>query len=543
MPSPLTSSQTTTFALSGVSTIDPLLNENHYKWASSSSSKVELTYSFPWINGAYATWQLPYSLNSELQALNHFNLDSTQISSAINALQAWAKVANITFTEVADTATNVGDFRFAFSSSVGGNYWGWSSYPNNYWANAADVWINPIYASKDDWSIGSYNYLSIMHEIGHGLGLKHPGNYNVAGGGTAEPYLPTALDLRNYTIMSYTSSNYKFFDDITNTYISVYPETPMVYDIAAIQYLYGANNTTQTGNDTYRFDPSHPFYKSIWDAGGNDTIDVSNFSTQCTIDLTSGHYSSIGYINHGTGPNLYNGTNNLGIAFGAIIENAIGGSGNDKIIGNQADNKLNGGDGNDIIIGGGGKDIVDGGSGVDTIIFSSKLSNFTLAPAGTGFSIKDNVGSEGIATEINVEKLQFNDHTLTVESTPSEKLAESYRLYKAAFNRVPDYEGLGFWYKAMEHGASLSSVADSFIHSNEFTSVYGAASTDANFLTLLYQHVLGRNPDQGGYNFWINALQTDSRANVLIQFSESAENKAEIAGIISHGIIYQEYIG
>jgi hypothetical protein len=73
--------------------------------------------------------------------------------------------------------------------------------------------------------------------------------------------------------------------------------------------------------------------------------------------------------------------------------------------------------------------------------------------------------------------------------------------------------------------------------------MYGASPADSTFLTLLYQHLLDRNPDQGGFDFWMDSLQEISKAEVLAYFSESAENKANIAGIISHGIIYQEWIG
>ena len=121
MPSISTSSATTTFALSGNNTIDSLLNPDHVKWSSGSGSLVALTYSFPWMNGASAYWQTNYGLNSELQAKELFGLNATQIIAATNAFQAWANVANITFTQVADTATNVGDFRFAFSSAISSN--------------------------------------------------------------------------------------------------------------------------------------------------------------------------------------------------------------------------------------------------------------------------------------------------------------------------------------------------------------------------------------------------------------------------------------
>ena len=540
MPSPSTSSATTIFALSGISTLDPLLSEDHEKWSPNSGSLVALTYSFPWFNEATAYWQSDYSVHSEPQASQHFGFNTAQIAAASNAFQAWANVAAVTFTQVADTASNVGDFRFAFSSAVDNNTWGYCFYPNNSLANAADVWINPLYATQSDWSNESYNYYALMHEIGHGLGLKHPGNYNSGEPSTSGPYLPASLDYRTYSIMSYNDLNFSFLDTTQHKYINIYPETPMVYDIAAIQYLYGANISYRTGNDTYTFDPSHPFYMSIWDAGGNDTMDVSNFSTNCTIDLRAGHYSSIRYNNSGTGANLYDGTNNLGIAFGVTIENATGGSGNDYIIGNNVNNKLSGRGGNDTFIGGGGIDTIDGGQGIDTIVFNENQIHYTIVPAGSGFSIKDNLSTDGTIIEVNVEKLQFADLLLAIQTIPTENLLEAYRLYKV-FDRAPDYGGLGFWYNALNKGDSLTHVAENFINSSEFKSMYGTNTSDGNFVTLLYQHILGRTPDQSGYNYWVNSLHSDTRAHVLTQFSESAEYKADIIGIIANGIIYQEY--
>ncbi len=189
-----------------------------------------------------------------------------------------------------------------------------------------------------------------------------------------------------------------------------------------------------------------------------------------------------------------------------------------------------------------GNEHVDGREGTDTQIFSGKEANYTIAQTGKIVTVTDKVGTDGIDTLINVEKLQFSDHTLAIEAQPGQTLLEAYRIYKAAFDRAPDYGGLGFWYNAMDHGgASLADVAGEFIKSTEFKAMYGDNSTDANFINLLYSHVLGRIPDQGGYDFWINALHTDTRANILVQFSESAENIANIAGIVANGIIYETY--
>jgi Ca2+-binding RTX toxin-like protein len=142
----------------------------------------------------------------------------------------------------------------------------------------------------------------------------------------------------------------------------IFPDAPMVLDIAAIQYIYGANTSYKSGNDVYKYDPASPFFTSIWDAAGNDTISVANFSTNCDVDLTPGSYSSIRYpkpSNPGTVKVTYDGTNNLGIAYNCIIENAMGGSGNDKLTGNSVNNFLDGGPGNDLMYGGDGNDTFD----------------------------------------------------------------------------------------------------------------------------------------------------------------------------------------
>lgn len=415
MPSPSSSSATSSFQLSGNSTIDPLLDDTHVKWGGGLGTGVSLTFSFPWINGNSAWWQTDYSSDGEQTATYHFGLSPTQMAATRSALQTWANVANISFGEVADTSSNVGDFRFAFSSALESTTWGRSSYPSNYWAIAADVWINSTQGSDTDWYAGTSNFGSLIHEVGHGLGLKHPGNYNGTGNGTP-PFIQASLDFRNYSIMSYQyPANNWYWDSTTRTSIYVYPETPMVYDIQAIQYLYGANTSFHAGNDSYTFSPTTPFYKTIWDAGGTDTIDVSNFSLACSISLIPGTYSSIAY--YSPDASHFNGTNDLGIAFGATIENAIGGSGNDTLIGNNANNSLDGGAGNDTLYGGPGNDIFDwssssragddifyGGTGDDTFVLNSRLDS-AIEYFGEGsdtvwasfdFSLKDSPNIENL---------------------------------------------------------------------------------------------------------------------------------------------------
>ena len=344
-----------------------------------------MTYSFPWTSFYYAYWQQPVynPPYNEPEATKHFGFNTMQMKSVKDALQAWSNVANVNFTQVYETTTEVGDFRFAFSSALPDTAWGWSQYPNSANASAADVWVNPEFNNDPNWLIGSTHFENLLHEIGHGLGLKHPGNY----GGSPAPYLSSALDFRNYTLMSYNEPVRGFYWDASKGSSAwVFRETPMVYDIQAIQYLYGANNSYHTGDDVYKFDPSTPFYKTIWDAGGVDTIDISNYSLDSIISLIPGSYSKVSFYSQPPGDTQawYDGTNALGIAFGAAIENANGGFGSDILTGNNADNALNGGDGSDQLYGGlgndtfdwesnlrGGNDTMYGGLGDDTYVADS----------------------------------------------------------------------------------------------------------------------------------------------------------------------------
>jgi Ca2+-binding RTX toxin-like protein len=157
-------------------------------------------------------------------------------------------------------------------------------------------------------------------------------------------------------------------------------------DVEALQHLYGANMDHESGNTVYEWGTNEELLETIWDGGGIDTLDCSNQIFTCRIDLREGQFSSIGLrltdaeIRLGLDlptnldlswlhdpDDVYNGENNLGIAKGAIIEHATGGSGSDVITGNNVANRLTGGLGNDRLTGNGGVDRLDGGRGVDNM--------------------------------------------------------------------------------------------------------------------------------------------------------------------------------
>lgn len=396
---------------SGLTYIDPLLFGLDTKWGGALGTGVTITYSFPGnFAGQTSQWAANYSTDSEY--LHIANLNATQGAAFGAALQAWADVANITFSQVTDSST-VGVIRVAFYTQMPGGTGGWAYLPS-YGSSSGDVWLNPVPAST--WTgtslqSGGSGYETMLHEIGHALGLSHPLDQGTQAG----------FDSRT-TIMSYNAQPQVFFREVTEstpgnfswTYTAVNPETPMIDDIAAIQYLYGPNMTFHSGNDAYTFDPSDPFLKTIWDAGGVDTISVANFSLGCKIDLQPGHLSSIKIPSDPLPPfipdtdtDLYDGTDNLGIAYGAVIENATGGSGNDNLTGNSVKNVLIGGGGkdtllglggNDTLNGGTGNDILNGGPGNDTLVGSAGLDKLNGSTGKDIFLFNTALGASSVDT-------------------------------------------------------------------------------------------------------------------------------------------------
>lgn len=357
MPTPTTSGPVHTYTYSSQSYVNALLDTSVYKWgADGTGTGATVTYSFPdddshWSTASYG----PSSGDGEPWWPDYEGLNADGRDAFESALQAWADVANINFVEVADNASTVGDIRVAYSGLVGDEEAiAWAYYPWPGAPSAGDVWLDPDYEPNYDFGVGEEGVLTFLHEIGHALGLDHSFD---------GPFrLSTTKDSDQYTVMSYTSS--------PNS--TIFPSDPSIYDIAAIQHLYGANTTTRTGDDVYSYSSSTEVRDAIWDAGGIDRIDASNQSMAAKINLKEGTFSSIGVKDSGGAAQQ-----NVAIAYDVDIENATGGSGKDVItgsslanvlIGNSGDDKLTGAGGNDTLDGGIGKDNLDGGGGKDLLI-------------------------------------------------------------------------------------------------------------------------------------------------------------------------------
>ncbi|WP_434709550.1 serine 3-dehydrogenase [Pseudomonas sp. R1-1] len=334
MPTPSTYSFSFSASLTGNTLIDSLISGTYWlgsNWSPYGATNLSYSFMAP-VTSYFVT---DYSPDNEYNAL--YALTSGQQSAVTSALGAWSAVANLTFTLTSDNINNVGDLRFGAYRLMDDQTAAWAYFPGNS-PVAGDVWIGPQ-TNDPTPGKGSYDYLTFVHEIGHALGLKHP--FDVSP--TNKTLLDPSMDDVHFTVMSY-NNNYSYL-----------PTTPMVLDIVVIQTLYGANMLWQTGDNVYKWDANQSVFETIWDAGGNDTIDGSNQLAAVSINLNEGTFSQIGKafvdLNTQTATNL-----GLAIAIGAKIENALGSAFSDTLTGNALDNSLNGLAGADTMIGGDGND-------------------------------------------------------------------------------------------------------------------------------------------------------------------------------------------
>ncbi|MCX7273047.1 MAG: Ig-like domain-containing protein [Burkholderiales bacterium] len=222
-----------------------------------------------------------------------------------------------------------------------------------------------------------------------------------------------------------------------------------------------------------------------------------------------------------------------------------GGASDDSRAGGVGDDTLSGGAGNDSLTGGAGDDRLDGGSGLDVARYDSARAASSFVRLASG-DIQVS-GPDGVDTLHDIERAVFG--TAAVGFDINGTGGQAYRLYQAAFDRVPDEGGVGFWMYYIDRGFSLVDAAANFMTSAEFRGLYGDNPTNEQFMNLLYANVMNRAPDPG-YYFWLDALYGKgqfegtvfSRSFVLAQFSESPENQANVIGAITNGFQYEAYL-
>jgi hypothetical protein len=190
---------------------------------------------------------------------------------------------------------------------------------------------------------------------------------------------------------------------------------------------------------------------------------------------------------------------------------------------------------NDVMNGGLGNDTLNGGEGTDTAIFSGNYASSTVTKTADGYTVQ---GPNGTDTLQGMERLKFDDEALALDIDGT--AGQVYRLYELAFDRTPDKAGLGYWIAQMDAGVRLVDIADAFGGAREFAA---AGMGTAQFVNYLYQATLHRPADTAGLLYWADVLYSGraTKAEVMTVFSESSENKADLASLIGQGIEYTPY--
>lgn len=218
------------------------------------------------------------------------NWTSTQKGNYRTALESWATVSELSFTEITlSSGYTSADIKLYLIDDFSYPYLGHAYFPTG--SRKGQNYISLDNATDTDFTVGSYDYVTMVHEFGHTLGLAH--SHDKGGSSTIFDGVTSSSSLgRNkqnqtmYTVMSYNDLNGPLTPNSIQSYGFIYG--PMAYDISTIQKIYGKNVVNNGGNTTYTLpltNSSGSYYLCIVDSGGTDTIDSSSATVGVTINL------------------------------------------------------------------------------------------------------------------------------------------------------------------------------------------------------------------------------------------------------------------
>jgi serralysin len=370
-----------------------------YKWGGGYGHGVTLTYSFAWVDGP-ATYSGYSGFGNEW--ISASELDAPERTAVRQILNDVELVADINLTEVADNADTVGELRF---TETGNADYAHAYLPFSSSVRSGDVWFSNRYWNPggDPVTRGSYEYMTIIHEVGHALGLKHSFER-----GSSGVRLPAQYDNYLWTVMSYTARAGAGQD----VWALFHPTTLMYLDLVALQKMYGKPTDANVGDTEYLYRETRTYWETVSDSSGRDTVIYDSTSRGGLIDLSNQDFSRMGKaVLFSDGTRTFDT-----IRFGpsTVIENATGGAGDDQLIGNKSRNELIGNDGGDRLDGGSNDDTLQAGRGADTL--EGGIGNDTLIGGPGSDRLVGGLGDDTLYLEQSGDRLVDSSGNDTVRS-------------------------------------------------------------------------------------------------------------------------------
>ncbi|MFA6310408.1 MAG: hypothetical protein WCV99_22045, partial [Sterolibacterium sp.] len=424
----------------------------------------------------------------------------------------------------------------------------------------------------------SFGFHTLMHEIGHSLGLSHPHNAVTNGVATmTADYAATTgagFDRLGFPVGRPLDMNKEYFsimsydDQRVTGQADTYAQTPMILDVIALQEAYGeGSGTSATGNDVIAPGGKGGVaaYRTYFDRGGIDTVDLVNYPSGAYLHMGT----SIVGAAHPVGVSMSRDDEYSMVVlerdpaslrwFYGDYENAIGSAGNDHIVGNSLNNTIGGqagddtldgqtgddsiagGDGNDNLSGGSGNDTLDGGAGIDTAVFAGRMADYSVS-AGA-HAVKDNVGAGRTDTLIAIERLQFSDTKLALDVNIGQSGAEAALLIGAVKGKaaLADKILVGELLNYFDAGNTLLTAATALVNTGIMDSLAGGPATGA-YVNLIYHAVTGQVATAGDTGALAALIDggSYSKAGFLAAAAELPQNQANVGltGLPQTGLEY-----
>ena len=227
-----------------------------------------------------------------------------------------------------------------------------------------------------------------------------------------------------------------------------------------------------------------------------------------------------------------------GTGLGKVIP---GGAGNDALVGTSDNEVFDLGAGNDSATGNGGDDLVLGGPGIDLAIFGGPKANFAIAKAASGgFTVKDNVGTSGTDTLVDVERAKFTDKSIALDLGPGQAAGNTAKLIGAIFDvpyLIPEFVGIGI--SLFDGGQTMLQVAQLALDTSLYVQLAGSRSNTA-FVNVVYKNVVGVAPSPSELAYFQGFLDRGdmTQAQLAVMAAETDLNAVNIdlVGLANNGI-------